>query len=288
MPRAPRYRSWILTINNPPDNDLAKHVHEKYACWQLEKGENGTPHLQVYIQMNRVVTFQSVKDTYPTAHIEIAHRPDDAREYCRKEDTREEGPWERGDPPAQGHRTDIEECVECIQSNLGSKRPLKAAVQGFTNTFVKHSKGIMAAVNVLIEPRALEEMPKVTVLYGATGTGKTRRAMQELPEAFVWDASKGPWMDGYLGHKEMILEEFRGQMPFCQLLRLLDRYELQWPIKGGFVEIVASQFIITSPVHPREWYQSLESNEGRLDQLLRRLTEVICLDPPQLAPIFVR
>lgn len=244
---------------------------------------------QVFIQFKGPVAFSTVKTLYPTAHIEVAQHPVKAMEYCQKEDTREEGPWERGEPPSQGKRTDIEECIQCIQDNIGKKRPMADAFKSHVNVMVKYSKGIQFAVNNMIEPRHLDEMPKVTVLYGKTGTGKTRRAFEELPEAYVWDASKGQWLDGYVGHTTVIIEEFRGQMPFGQLLRLLDRYELQWPIKGGFVEVVASQFIITSPVHPKEWYQDLEQRvEGSYDQLLRRLTTIECLDPPTVPSMFLR
>lgn len=230
-----------------------------------------------------------LKDLYPTAHIEKAHHPEKAWEYCKKEESRIAGYWERGDPPSQGQRSDIEECVQCIRDNIGTKRPMAQAFRDHTNVMVKYSKGIQFVVNNMLEPRKLDSMPKVTVLYGKTGTGKTKRAMEELPEAYVWDASKGTWLDGYMGHKTMIIEEFRGQMPFGQLLRLLDRYECQWPIKGGFVEVVASEFIITSPSHPREWYQDLEQRvEGSHDQLMRRITEVVCLDPPTVPAMFNR
>lgn len=233
--------------------------------------------------------FTTVKALYPRAHIEVSAHPQKAIEYCQKEDTRIDGPWERGDKPAQGKRTDIEECVQSIKDNLGQKRPMKDAMKNHTNVMVKFSRGIQFVVNNLVEPRCLDEMPKVTVFYGKTGTGKTRKAMAELPNAYVWDASKGSWLDGYLGHTSMIIEEFRGQMPFGQLLRLLDRYELQWPIKGGFVEVVASEFIITSPTHPREWYQDLEQRvEGSHDQLMRRITSIECLDPPVVPAMFNR
>lgn len=278
-----RARSYLLTINNPDSVELAQHSQEKYAVWQKERGEQGTEHLQIYIQMRTAVRISSVKDLYPRAHIEVARSPAKAMEYCSKEDTRIEGPWERGEKPQQGARTDIEECVDQIMSDLGKKRPLMTAATVHTNAMAKFHRGIMHVVNSRIQPRDGSTAPDVTVLYGKTGTGKSKRAFEECPDAYVWDASKSQWFDGYMGHNEIIMEEFRGQMPFGQLLRLLDRYELQLPVKGSFVEIVATKIIITSPVHPREWYTGLDERlEGSTDQLLRRITNIVCLDEPAL------
>lgn len=275
MPSNSRARSYILTVNNPEGTELSQHPREKYAIWQLEAGENGTRHIQAYVQLEAPVAFSTMVALYPRAHIEVARSPVKAMEYCSKEETRLEGPFERGEKPQQGARTDIEDCIDSVMSSLGKKRPMLDAAMNHAPALAKFHRGISCVVNSRIQPRDGSIVPDVTVLYGSTGVGKTKKAMEMCPEAYIWDASKGQWFDGYLGHTEIILEEFRGQMPFAQLLRLLDRYELQCPVKGGFVEVVATKFVITSPVHPREWYTALEERvEGSHDQLMRRITRI--------------
>ena len=62
---------------------------------------------------------------------------------------------------------------------------------------------------------------------------------------YVWRPSNGNWWDGYDGEKKIIIDEFRGQMTWSDILGLLDRYEYRAPVKGGFVQIQADKFVIT-------------------------------------------
>jgi hypothetical protein len=87
-------------------------------------------------------------------------------------------------------------------------------------------------------------------------TGKSRDArILHWPEldAYVWNSSQGAWWDGYQGQKKIILEEFRGQMTFGDLLLLLDRYAMRVQIKGGHAQIQAERIVICAPQHPASW-----------------------------------
>jgi hypothetical protein len=119
-------RGYLLTINNPETNDLPEVPNERCAVWQLEKGENGTPHLQVYLLFKNQTSFNTVKTAFPRAHIDAAKgSPKQCVAYCSKEETREEGPWRRGDVPKQGDRSDIKDAVAVIAKNLGKKKPFR-------------------------------------------------------------------------------------------------------------------------------------------------------------------
>jgi hypothetical protein len=161
-------RAYVLTVNNPSSNDLPQGVKEDYAIWQLEKGQQGTLHLQAYVRYANAVSFNTAKKTYPTAHIEVAKgTPDQCIAYSSKEDTRQEGPWERGDRPAQGRRNDIEAAKEIILQDLGKKRkPLARVAEQCFSTYVKFHKGLAAAANELVKPR--EQPPEVRVYVGST------------------------------------------------------------------------------------------------------------------------
>lgn len=132
-----RARSWFLTINNPRDNSLPQHASEKYAVWQLEKGESGTPHLQCLIQMRNPIGFNTIKKLYPTAHIEVPRSLKASIKYCQKEDTRQEGPWTRGDEPNQGSRTDLAELAEVI-----IEEGLESAIQQFPEKYIQYHVGM--------------------------------------------------------------------------------------------------------------------------------------------------
>lgn len=102
-------RSWFFTVNNPPaleGDDPLLHLHAEravtYATYQLEQGENGTPHFQGCIYFQRKTRFGRVKTLVEThfgavPHIETTRSMFDAVNYCQKEDTRVAGPWETGD-----------------------------------------------------------------------------------------------------------------------------------------------------------------------------------------------
>ena len=73
---------------------------------------------------------------------------------------------------------------------------------------------------------------KVIVLWGDTGTGKSRMANDA--GAYSLASYKPEWWDGYRGHKAIHLEDFKGGLPYVRFLRILDGYKIQLPVKGGF------------------------------------------------------
>lgn len=108
-----------------------------------------------------------------------------------------------------------------------------------------------------------------TVLWGATGTGKSQRAWAEAGlESYPKDPNTKFW-DGYTGQKHVVVDEFRGSISISHLLRWLDRYPVMVEIKGSAVPLQAEHFWITSNLDPRCWYPELDQ-ETR-DALLRRL-----------------
>lgn len=84
---------WSVTINNPTQEDLeawknAKMLHfVKEASGQLERGENGTPHIQGLLR-TEYVRFSQVKKAFPRAHIEKAKNIFALTQYVEKEETR--------------------------------------------------------------------------------------------------------------------------------------------------------------------------------------------------------
>lgn len=85
--------NWSITINNPTDEDHIQWEGLKGLHWvkevvgQLEKGAEGTPHIQGMIK-TQSVRFTQVKKALPRAHIEPAKNPAALKQYVQKEDTR--------------------------------------------------------------------------------------------------------------------------------------------------------------------------------------------------------
>lgn len=84
---------WSVTINNPTAEDYQQWESLKGLHWvrevtgQIEKGENGTPHIQGMVK-SQSVRFAQLKKALPRAHIEKARSPAALERYVAKADTR--------------------------------------------------------------------------------------------------------------------------------------------------------------------------------------------------------
>lgn len=98
-------KTWLMTTNNPAveTEPYLKAMYETlgagYVCGQLEQGAEGTRHIQWYAWFKKPVRASKIKKLDGTVHIEIVKRDNGAGDYCMKEDTRLEGPFEFGTKP---------------------------------------------------------------------------------------------------------------------------------------------------------------------------------------------
>jgi len=119
-------RSYCFTLNNP-EGELPQWEKVRYVIWQLEKGDNGTPHWQGYVELTQQCRLSALKKWLPTAHFEPRNGTrEQARDYCRKEDSRQDGPWERGNWEAggAGSRNDITAARNAILAGADKRKVL--------------------------------------------------------------------------------------------------------------------------------------------------------------------
>lgn len=264
-------RNICFTLNNygPTEIDaFASWDQITYLVYGKEISSTGTPHLQGYVEFSTNKKFVTITKKLPRAHLEARKgTAKQASDYCKKEDPNY---IEIGTISNQGKRTDIEGATEMIIN--GSK--MRDVALASPSVYVKFHRGLHAFKAITLLPRNTQ--PTITVLYGKTGTGKSKLAREMVEDPYVWGPEQGHWFDGYEGQTEVILEEFRGQLTFGMLLRLLDRYDCKVQYKGGMIEFVATSIIITSPTHPRDWYETI--GDDKIDQLMRRISEIKMLD----------
>jgi len=92
--------NWLGTLNNPDvvpqeylENFFTK-LNATYVCGQLEKGAEGTAHIQFFINVKKPgQRISALKKICNKAHFEQVRVNNGADNYCMKEDTRVEGPW---------------------------------------------------------------------------------------------------------------------------------------------------------------------------------------------------
>lgn len=259
-------RNLCFTLNNYTDveyNQIVKLNH-KYLVIGKEVGESGTPHLQGYIEFQSSKALNVLYKLNPRIHWETRKgTAKQASDYCMKEGKFEEF----GEITSQGQRNDLEEAMELIR-NGASELDLYHATPSVA---FRYGRG-MEKYRLLVEKEKAKGYRKknVSVYWGETGTGKTRTAMEENPDAFiVSDGITGFWWDGYDGESVVVMDEFRGNIPLSQLLRILDGYACMVSIRGGSRQLTAQKIIITSNTDPNSWYQNADDRSR--EALFRRL-----------------
>lgn len=109
-------------------------------------------------------------------------------------------------------------------------------------------------------------------IYGPTGTGKSARAFEGYnPDThYLWKDDKG-WQDGYVGQPIVIMNDFRGEIPYNSLLQLIDRYPHFVSRRGREpAPFLAKHVIITSSLSPDQVYHR-RLEQDSIEQLLRRI-----------------
>jgi len=257
-------KTWVFTINNynDADIDLMKRWAEEVSRITASKeiGESGTPHIQGAVTFRNTKTLTAVKKLHTRAHWAIALAAD-CFLYCMKEDSEL---IVNVNNSKQGKRSDIDEIIDMIKA----KKPRWEIAEKVPRGAFKYPKHIDMYQALLIKPRT--EPPQVFWRWGPTGSGKSRYVFDNHTD--LWVSNKNlDWFDGYIGQEVALFEEFRGsQCDFNWLLRLLDRYPMQVPIKGSFVQWVPKIIYITTDRTPQMSYPS----EPGIEQLLRRITRV--------------
>ncbi|AIF76278.1 Rep, partial [Bat circovirus] len=251
--------------------ELNLHDYD-YFTFQLEQGENGTKHLQGYIEFRTRRKLDTIKKLNGRIHWERRNGTrSQAIAYCNKDDTRLLGPFMGGELPKsdQGRRSDL----ETIREKLNGRKPLKEIADDHFGDFVRYHRGFRE-YKILCGLSQRTWKTHVVVLTGKTGIGKSRYCQEHYPNAF-WKR-KGEWWDGYDGHESVIIDEFYGWLPIDTMLRIMDRYPLMVDTKGGAVNFEAKTICITSNKPWEKWYTSWD--DDLKDAFLRRIDNFIDLN----------
>lgn len=309
-----RSRAWCFTANLPDGSEYVPlSIPWKgpiYIIWQYESGTH--LHIQGYAYYENQRVGETVKKQIKNwcgvdAHLEVARgTPAQNRDYCSKEESRVDGPFEFGEIPHAGKRTDLSDCWELYEAEGVTKgmiwyfqncyhlraqlRALRVGrcvglapsllivelIGQYPTQMIMYSAHMARLVNEMAaidwKPRTKYAPPRVILLYGESGTGKTRYAA-EMGAIFCDYDSRYIW-GHYKGEKCVCFDEFTGQVPLSTLLKQLDGYKVtvQIPYLGNKPWIPETVFICSNNP-PDSWYPT--ETAVRLTALMRRCT-VIC------------
>ncbi len=269
-----RVTRWCFTLNNPkifPSELEAKFKDKaKYLVFQMEEGEDKTRHFQGYVRLKTNQRLSYMKKILPRAHWIPANGSDQQNKvYCTKEDGRLEGPWELGEPfvSKRGKRTDLVALYLLAKSDA----PLAVIAEQMPGCYMRHHRAVKHIRHICaMDNPGIREDLKIYVLLGEPGTGKTAWAYAKDSNLFAVPVGKDIWYDGYGGQATVLLDDFSGQMRLVDILRVLDKYPVQVPIKGSFVFLHCTKIIITTNVPIEDWYD-YTTRQDSLQALMRRV-----------------
>ncbi|WP_445775570.1 hypothetical protein [Shewanella sp.] len=265
-------RYWIGTMNNPITSPSFDDTKMLYMVYQKERGESGTHHYQIYVQLPSARALSTMRNLIPDTHWEIQRGTNEqARQYCMKEDTRLEDPIEYGEfKPSggkQGKRTDLEDVIEMVKQ----KRPREE--YAFTPTYVKYYRGLEAIRLIAIPPYEHNDI-RGEWYYGPSGTGKSRKAFEENPGAFRKAQNK--WFDGYDNQDVIIIDDLDTATLGHHLKIWADRYPCTGEIKCGTVQLTHKKIIVTSNWSIEELFKD---DPKMIEPLKRRFKEILFYKP---------
>lgn len=237
-------RDYVFTSWEQPiiDNEQCK-----YWIWGRERcPETDREHYQGFIVFKRTHRIPNAKRILgggDGVHLEPRRGTrQQAVDYCRKD----------GDVTEWG-------VFEQLTFDQLFKQDLNFLKENYPAFFCRYHKGLalLKSSNV-----AKWRDVDVNVIWGPTGTFKTRRVM-EMDDVYKLDPPY-TWFDGYFGESILLIDDYKkGAINRGQLLNLCDGYKLRLETKGAHTWASWKTVYITSNFSPDGW---------ACDALKRRIT----------------
>lgn len=257
-------KHWMFTSfeEQPPRPNVEK---VEYMIYQQEMcPETSKLHWQGYCVLKTRSRMETVKKLLgsPSIHLEVRKGTlQQAIDYCRKLSTRVKEPVEVGVRPK-------EEKVNIVEE-LKKKRPLEILEEN--PQLWRGLKQMRELRSCLTPPRSF--MTDGIFLNGLTGTGKSK--ICSVIGGFLgsdevyWAEPELKWFDNYDGQKLVIVDEFRGNVNPSTILRLIDRYPLRCPIKGGYTQWAPAMVIFTSNLEFKDIFPEDVATKQALQRRLK-------------------
>ena len=307
-----RLSNGVATLNNYSEEDVEKmklffHTSCSYGVFGKEVGESGTPHLQIYFELNSRMSIRHIRKHFNKINnIQPGYAPDPKARagYCKKGNDPKK-PDDNDDPNyynkyfevpgpgyegyeygkenislGRGQRTDLKKVSDSIRDGEMSIRQLRVE-----NPMVIHQYGRVLQ-DVENDAKRLKfrcgKQTTCTWIHGLPGRGKSHAAFIDEcasiggyhpDKVYDWDLEQ-EFQCLYDGQEIVIINEYKGphQIKYGFLLKLLDKWPCKIKRKNpiAVTEFTSRHVVITSVFHPTEIQWNLHSTDD-LDQLLDRI-----------------
>lgn len=282
-----RSKNWVFTVNNPtgllfPELDGWEQLGCTFLVYQEEVGEEGTYHLQGYLELKNRKTLRKVKELpgLERAHLEARRGTQtEAVDYASKSDSQISGPyqWGKASDSQQGRRNDL----------LDVKKRIDAGGATLTNLFgdhfgpvVRYGRGISTYLRLKTPPRDFESI--VFLFVGPSGKGKStlaRLIAKQLGTVYFVPDRKGSglYFDDYDYQDVLFFDEFDGSvMPPTSFNQLCQPFSYILPCHGAAGAQMRSRYIfICSNYLPASWWKNRSGDQ--IYQTTRRIHATVPL-----------
>lgn len=295
MEKDTRHRRFQLTLNNPGETWTHEKIREaleklnlKYYCMADEIGaQEQTFHTHIYFVTNiSAVRFSTVKNLFPTAHIEPARGTSaQNRAYIQKSgsfangekaETSRPGTFEEwGECPVErpGERTDLAILYEYIKDGLSNFEIMER-----NPDYMLNLERIERARQAVREQQYRETFRQLETMYiwGPTGTGKTRSVMEGHSYSGVYRVTDYAHpFDSYAGEETLLLDEYASNFRIRDLLNYLDGYPLTLPARySNRVACYTRVYIISNLCLTKQYPEIQYESPATYAALLRRIQKV--------------
>lgn len=241
--------------------------------------ETGRPHLQGWCYFENERSWNALKKLGLGWHVEPTDKSFEANEkYCRgltKGKTPNEVVWVHGEFPAQGKRTDL----IAIRDRILNGERVNEMVMEMPDTYHIYGRTMREMEDIAMQQVWRTEMTECLWLVGVTGAGKSHFALHDYTNEthYIWKNDNG-WQDGYRQQPIVVMNDFRGELPYNEFLQLVDK----WPYhvrrrNRPPMPFTSKKVIVTSSLPPERVYRNRDAEDG-IAQLLRRV-KVVRLPP---------
>jgi len=282
-----RIRSYIFTLNNYTDEEISQLSSGDYTyiVWGREVGESGTPHLQGFVHFENAKTMSAVHKIkgWKRSALQPSVKPLSAIDYCKKgeqphsewEEFGVDGPnygknadlYERG-VFKQGRRSELDAVYELVKSGVS----VDEVAWDNPDIYERCHKSLTKIEDIRLRKLRRTEMTEGIWIFGETGSGKSEFAFNTYDDgnSYSYPYDNG-WWDGYKCQPTVIVDEFRGQIPFNEILRMVDKHPNYYVRRRNRepMPFISKKVIITSSLHPREVFKNLSATDS-IAQLYRR------------------
>ena len=254
-------KHWCITINNYQEENLAREFEDpsiSYSIRGKEVGDSGTPHIQGYVCFRNRQRLPFVIRLFVGCHAEIKRGTvDEAIQYCKKDNDYIEFGTPPVDPHVAGGAATAEKWTQV--KDQAKRGDLESIDPGIFIRYYNTLKRIQS--DYMVKPDDLLQTCGHWY-YGPAGSGKTTKARQENPQAYI--KSRDKWWDGYQGEEEVILDDLdKYNLALAGYIKDWgDKWTFKAEVKGGYIWIRPKKFIITSQYSIEQIWEDIETRDA--------------------------